>query len=353
MRILIGILLLFSGGVKLLDPVGMELKVDAYFNYWQITEMMEQWGLTKIIVSLLAVGEFLLGVGMIVLRNRKFDRGVYAFFVAMTLVTIYIYVYNPVTDCGCFGDALNLTNGETLLKNVVLLVLMFFVIRNERYDEYQLLRRGYLVKVEMFYSLICAVSLLVYSFRNLPLYEFTIWKQGLNISASFLSDSLDKRTLEVQSFYIEDDKHEDKTFDIILNNEKLALFVVKDLSKLSQRQISALQLQLKENRKLGIANYLITNIENQSQRRLLNVDVPIYYGDGSLLHSLLRSGAGVIYIKDGIVGQKYGSREWGSVFQNERNVFSVMKNTKKNVMLLLLFIVPLGFIEISDRLSKK
>ena len=126
-RILVGGLFVFSGFVKLVDPIGSQYKFQEYFSESVLNiEFLIPYALPFAI--LLIVAEILLGV--MILIGYKSKLTVWSLFV-LTLIflflTWYSAYYNKVTDCGCFGDAIKLSTWETFYKNVILIVLIVFL----------------------------------------------------------------------------------------------------------------------------------------------------------------------------------------------------------------------------------
>ena len=124
-RIIIGVTFIFSGFVKAVDPLGSTYKFIDYFNAFGIG-----WanGLAFGLAVLQNVVEFTLGVMVLFnLRLRLSSALVLAFMVFYTPLTLYIAIANPVHDCGCFGDALVITNWQTFFKNLVLLAAAILV----------------------------------------------------------------------------------------------------------------------------------------------------------------------------------------------------------------------------------
>ena len=121
-RLLLGGTFLLSGFVKVVDPMGMVHKLYAYAAYAQLH--LTDGGLMLQFASVaLGTLEFMLGVYILLgLHRRLASRLAVGFMAAFTAVTVWIYLTNPVPDCGCFGDAIELTAGQTLAKNVLLLV---------------------------------------------------------------------------------------------------------------------------------------------------------------------------------------------------------------------------------------
>ena len=130
-RIIVGIVFIYSGFVKGIDPLGSDYKFTDYFNAFGMGWM----NATTLFFSFaLSLAEFLIGIAL--LFNLWVSRMVWgsllfmAFFTPLTLV---LALTNPVSDCGCFGDAMILTNWQTFWKNIILLLLaiMIFVYRKE------------------------------------------------------------------------------------------------------------------------------------------------------------------------------------------------------------------------------
>ena len=124
-RIIIGVTFIFSGFVKAVDPLGSTYKFIDYFNAFGMG-----WanGLAFGLAVLQNVVEFTLGVMVLFnLRLRLSSALVLAFMVFYTPLTLYIAIANPVHDCGCFGDALVITNWQTFFKNLVLLAAAILV----------------------------------------------------------------------------------------------------------------------------------------------------------------------------------------------------------------------------------
>ena len=111
---MLAVVFLFSGFVKAADPAGMAIKLNAYLRYWGVSLPDESLWLLGGAV-LIATWEFVLGVYLLLGIRRRFTvRCTLVFMLVMTLITAWIYAYNPVPDCGCFGEALKLSHGATL-----------------------------------------------------------------------------------------------------------------------------------------------------------------------------------------------------------------------------------------------
>jgi uncharacterized membrane protein YphA (DoxX/SURF4 family) len=181
-RILIGLVFIFSGFVKGVDPMGSAIKFTEYF------EVFHLGGLESISLALaiiLSTAEFIIGISLVVgLRMRVTAWAALLFMVFFTLLTLYSAIANPVTDCGCFGDALVLTNWQTFYKNVVLLALAVVVfINHSQYKPYSCCLAEWGL-VALFAA--CMVSISVYGVRHLPILDFRPYHVGANIPSDMV-----------------------------------------------------------------------------------------------------------------------------------------------------------------------
>ena len=120
-RAIIALTFIFSGFTKAVDPIGTQYKIHDYLQAWGMEAWNADW-LTMTASLLLSTVEFLTGMMFLfAIRRRLMSKVALALTAVMTLITLWIYVADPISDCGCFGDAVKLTNGETLAKNIVLL----------------------------------------------------------------------------------------------------------------------------------------------------------------------------------------------------------------------------------------
>lgn len=118
-RVIIGLLFLFSGYVKVIDPVGGGLMMEEYFKIVGI----DGWHNLFIVAgAFLSIAELLTGIAVLVgLKMKFFCRVAFVFLLFFTILTLLLAIFDPVADCGCFGEAIKLTNWETFFKNLVLL----------------------------------------------------------------------------------------------------------------------------------------------------------------------------------------------------------------------------------------
>ena len=178
-RFILGVTFVFSGFVKAVDPLGTCYKIQDYFTAFGILQLMPD--IVPLALSVfLAVMEF--GVGMhLILGIRRRATTVLALLImlVMTPLTLYLALTNPISDCGCFGDALVLTNWQTFGKNVVLLICAVVVFMTP-WNMVRFLTK----KIEWTlstYSVVFVFVLACYCLATLPIIDFRPYKIGNNI----------------------------------------------------------------------------------------------------------------------------------------------------------------------------
>lgn len=191
-RIILGLILILSSTVKGVDPMGTALKLDEWFKALNLGFL----GFTSNPLALvLIVSEYVTGCAILLgVKMKFFSRFALYLMGFFTLVTIYAYIFNPVSDCGCFGNAIPMSNIQSLIKNIILLVCSFQIFLFYRYaksNTYRNLnvrwqkiralggRRTELSIVILFSCAILAVSL--WSFVSIPVVEWGPYKVGTDL----------------------------------------------------------------------------------------------------------------------------------------------------------------------------
>ena len=126
-RFILGATFVFSGFVKAVDPLGTSYKIQDYLTAFGLSQLVPDMVPVALSVAL-AVLEFGVGVHLVLgIKRRATTRLALLIMIVMTPLTLYLALTNPISDCGCFGDALVLTNWQTFGKNVVLLICAIVV----------------------------------------------------------------------------------------------------------------------------------------------------------------------------------------------------------------------------------
>ncbi len=176
-RVLLGLLFIFSGYVKAIDPIGSQLIFTADFEAFHMSFMIP---LSMEFGILLSTVELVLGFCLLMGLRMAITAWATVFFMSfMTLLTLVLAVFNPVTDCGCFGEAIKLTNWETFFKNIVFDIFVAIVfIERKKYLPLSNCRNEWITTGAF---TLLTVLLSVYSYRHLPLIDFLPYKVGVNI----------------------------------------------------------------------------------------------------------------------------------------------------------------------------
>jgi UDP-N-acetylmuramate dehydrogenase len=176
-RTIAGLTFLFSGFVKLVDPVGVGLIVGEYFKIAGVEDMHR---LALFAGSFMAGAEMLVGIAILVgLRMRFAIKVLLAFVSFFTILTLMLALFNPIQDCGCFGEVIKLTNWETFYKNILLLVIALFLFFQRRRFVPIAPRMWEIGFLGVYAALVAFIG--IYSIRHLPLVDFTAFHTGTDI----------------------------------------------------------------------------------------------------------------------------------------------------------------------------
>ena len=176
-RLLVGVTFIYSGFVKGIDPWGSAYKFIDYFNAMGLEWLI--WAAFPLGV-LLAFAEFAIGVGLFFnVLLELFSWLALLFMIFFTGLTLWIALYDPVSDCGCFGDALVISNWATFYKNLVLIFLTIIIFRyrknmkNLKYKNIGFIMSGIVAAAYIITG--------IYSYNHLPVFDFRPYKVGVNI----------------------------------------------------------------------------------------------------------------------------------------------------------------------------
>lgn len=348
-RLLLAAAFIFSGFVKAIDPLGTQYKIGDYLEALHVEQHIPSWATLAASVLLAAV-EFCLGILMLfAIRRRQVSRAIVAFMAVMTAVTVWLAGWNPIQDCGCFGDAIHLTNGQTLMKNIVLLALSVAVawrpLAMVRFISKT--NQWIVIHYTIFFIFISAGLSLWY----LPLFDFRPYHIGANIPKGMEIPKNAKQTKFETTFILEKDgvrkeftldSYPDSTWTFIdsktVEVEKGFEPPIRDFSitdPASGEDITAKVLGHKGYTFLLIAPYLehaddtnfgeIDHIHEYSRahhypfialtasgeegvahwRDLTGAEYPFYNTDGTTLQTIIRSNPGLLLLRNGVVVNKW------------------------------------------------
>lgn len=211
-RTLLGIVFLFSGFVKAVDPLGTVYKIEDYLKAFGgiFTDMLPLafWAAMALIAA-----EWLLGVCLTFNVKTQWTSWLtLAFMLVMTPLTLWIALTDPVSDCGCFGDAIVLSNWATFWKNIVLLALVITLLVCKKH-----IPQLFVNKAEACIAgggLLFAVALMVWTLYHLPIMDFRPYKIGNNIPELMeVPEDAPQDEYEIRFIYEKDGQQQEFTLE--------------------------------------------------------------------------------------------------------------------------------------------
>lgn len=176
-RIFVGLVFIFSGFVKAVDPWGTAIKFTDYFNALGL-EFLVSWAFPLGVVMIIA--EFIIGFSLLTNSKVKLGSlGALIFMSFFTPLTLWLALKNPVSDCGCFGDAIVLTNWQTFFKNIVIIIptILVFWQRKKFNPKFSGMMQWNIVGV----GVLLVGFIIWYSFAHLPMIDFLPFKEGTHL----------------------------------------------------------------------------------------------------------------------------------------------------------------------------
>ena len=349
-RTLLGVVFIFSGAVKAIDPLGTVYKIEDYLKAFGgfFSDLLP---LAEVAAWALIITELLLGMCMVMNVRTKWTSWIaLAFYCVMTPLTLYIALTNPVSDCGCFGDAVVLTNWQTFWKNAVLIVLAIALVALRKHVRQ--LWSGWMELVIVATSLAAVLSFMTWTIQHLPVIDFRPYKIGNHLptlmeypedaeadvyefSFVYEKDGVEERfTLDnypkgdstwtfvrqesklikkgyeppIHDFEVLNADYEDLTWEILESEEPTILVVMYDLKKADKKQMAKVEALLGD----GDKGYILTG-SGTDEIISFSLEYPtlsdcICTCDPVTLKTIVRANPGVIVIQNGVVIDKYNVR---------------------------------------------
>ena len=303
-RLFVAATFLFSGFVKLVDPIGSAYKFKEYFsaNVLDI-EFLIPYALPFSILLILA--EIMLGVFLLIGFKPKFTTwSLFIITLIFLFLTWYSAYYNKVTDCGCFGDAIKLTPWGTFNKNVLLIVLIGLLIVAKKYMKPLFAVNG--LRWISLTSLMVFMYIIYHVLVHLPLIDFRPYAVGKNIQQGMTEIAVDGLP-KVHDFYLETNDGTDLT-DEILNTEKVMLVVLYDIDIADvngYEQVKKSTDLAKENgySVYGLSSSYIDDLISLSEKEDFKFEW--LFVDGTVLKTIIRANPGFITLHKGTVTGKW------------------------------------------------
>ena len=400
-RLIVALTFLFSGYVKAIDPLGTQYKIADYLQALGLGGVIPDW-LTLTASIGLSTLEFSIGIFLLfAIRRRLTSKVLLLVMAVMTFITAWIVIANPVKDCGCFGDALKLTNAETFAKNIVLLAISILLWKKPL-DMVRFISKP-TQWIVINYTILFAVILSLWSLWSLPLFDFRPYHIGANIQKGmeipkgakqpkfettfilakngeqkeFTIDNypdstwtfIDSKTVQteegyvppIHDFSIEDTrKGEDITQEVLNDKGYTFLLISPILEKADDSNFGNIDQIYEYAQDHGYRFICLTASGEKAIAKwqdITGAEYPFYTTDATTLKTMIRSNPGLILIKGGTIIRKWSHNELpGEEMMSkplEKSEYGKMPEdgmSKKILQVVLWFLLPLILLSIADRL---
>ena len=301
-RILVGVLFIFSGFVKLVDPIGSQYKFQEYFSEGVLNmEFLIPYALPFAILLILA--ETLLGVMLLIGYKPKITlSSLFVITLIFLFLTWYSAYYNKVTDCGCFGDAIKLSPWETFYKNVILLLFIIFLVIKRSFLKPLFKRK--IPKLLTFVSLVAFLYVAQHVLIHLPLIDFRPYAIGKNISKG-MEYKDDGEIPPVHDFMLEDVQND--LAPEILAKENVMLIILYNLEKSDESGFPAIKKVSEKALKNGYTVYGVSaSFTNDllAAKEKHQLPFEFFFCDETTLKTMIRANPGIIILDKGTVIDK-------------------------------------------------
>ena len=349
-RWIVGLVFLFSSFVKGVDPMGTTFKIQEYMTAWSIGGMTFEWALplAGILSVALICAEFLVGVMLIFNAYRRFSAWLLVLMMLFFTVTTFVdALTNKVTDCGCFGDAVKLTNWQTFWKNVALDIPTVWIFLTRHLRRKRRFERDGIVFIA---GLSAMLVFCIYDINHEPVIDFRPWKIGNKMVDTEMSESpksyvtyvntatgeteefesaklmekmadsewasqwewqssrVEMPEIKAPGFSMMDMLGNDHAMDLITDEEGLSIVTIHHIDKVTKdgvEEVKWAQMQADEN---GMKIVLLTSALPEEVQAWLyenNIEGLDYlFADATAIETMLRGNPGFMFVKDAVVVDK-------------------------------------------------
>ncbi len=400
-RLLMAATFIFSGYVKAIDPLGTQYKLTDYLQAMGIGSLLPEWTLLVGAV-LLAALEFSLGIFLLfAIRRHLVSKIVLALMSIMTLLTLWIVIANPVKDCGCFGDAVVLSNGQTFIKNIILLAIALMLLKWPTSMVRFVSKKTQWIVIN--YTVIFALALSAWSLWDLPLFDFRPYHVGANIAQGmkipqgapqpqfettfilekngqqkeFTLDNypdstwtfVDSKTVQtaegyvppIHDFSIQDNKTgEDITQEVLNDTGYTFLLISPTLAYADDSNFGRIDQIYEFAQDYGYRFICLTASSDKDIAKwqdITGAEYPFNTTDATTLKTMIRSNPGLMLLHHGTIIQKWSHNKLPQPEELnqplEKSALGKMPSDsipRKILLMLMWFVLPLTLLAIADRL---
>lgn len=400
-RIIVALTFIFSGFVKAIDPIGLQYKLQDYLGAIGIPGFLPDWMLL-IMAVLLAAVEFCMGIFLLfAIQRRLISKLIVVFMSIMTLITVWLVVANPVKDCGCFGDALHLTNTETLVKNIILLGCSIVIMRRPlaMFRFISESNQWIVINYTIVFIFVCSGLSLYY----LPLFDFRPYHIGTNIprgmeipkdaeqplfETTFIMEKggqrkeftlndypdstwkfIDSKTVQVKEGYIppihdfsvaDRKTGKDLTDSVLRHKGYTFLLIAPYLERADDSNFGDIDQLYEYAQTYNIPFYCLTASTAKAIQRwrdITGAEYPFCITDETTLKTIVRSNPGLLLLKDGTIINKWSHNQLPNgaklslpITQSALGKMPQDSVPGKILEIILWFILPLTLLTLADRL---
>ena len=357
-RLVVALAFILSGFVKAVDPLGTQYKIADYLEAMHLGTYVPD-GLTLILSVLLSAAEFWLGICLLfAIRRRVVTRVILVWLMIMTPLTLWLALANPISDCGCFGDAIVLTNWQTFWKNIILLACAFllacypldmmrFVSRTNQW-------------IVMNFTALFILIVAGQSLYDLPYFDFRPYHIGTDLRKGW-QQMMEGEESPYSEFFLERIDDGNDITDSVLNDKGYVFLLVSPhLEEADESQFGRLNLIYEYAMEEGYPFYCLTASGEKAitkWRDGTGAEYTFCQTDDIVLKTMIRSNPGLMLLKDGTIIRKWSH----NILPGEDELSAPLEKTeigkmpedsvpKKILVILLWYVLPLVLLTIADRL---
>ena len=398
-RLLLALTFILSGFVKAVDPLGTQYKINDYLAALHLRDLVPDFATLSASV-LLSATEFVIGICLLfAIRRRLLSRLTLCVMVVMTLITLWLAIDDPVSDCGCFGDALVLTNWQTFGKNVVLLIAALIIC-------WQPLDMARMISktnqwIVLNYAALFILFVAGYCLYDLPMFDFRPYHVGANIQEGmevpegaqqpqfettfilekdgqrkeFTIDNypdstwtfIDSKTIQTAEGYVPPihdftitTEDGDITTEVLEEEGYTFLLISPHLENADDSYFDRINLLYEYSQDNGYPFYCLTASTDRARSRwcdMTGAEYPFCTTDETTLKTMIRSNPGLMLLHQGTIIRKWSHNS----LPKEQQLTQRLEDSELGKMpgdsvpgkiakLLMWFVLPLMLLTIADRL---
>lgn len=386
-RVVVALVFIYSGFVKLVDPYGTAYKITDYVEILHI--MLPLW-LALSFAIILSVFEFTLGLNAL-FKNcyRNTTKLLFVVVSIFTVLTLYIAIKDPVQDCGCFGDALVISNWQTFFKNIVLLLMTLELVRNRNYLRRRVVQQNQ--KMMTVFFIVFAFLFAINAVKHLPILDFRPYSVGtyvpekMQVPEGMPQDVYETRFVyekngeeqeftednypwqdttwsyvssesilvskgaqaPIHDFVIEDSQMGDITEDVLYDNNYTFMLIAPYLDKCSLKHKDEIEDVVHFCKKNEYRFMVLTSTVGDGVKEYkshFTTDFQVCNMDEITLKTIIRAHPGLVILKEGVILAKYHHVDLPE-FSTSDNVLGEIlsrQETQKNRIIILLLALLLG-----------